>query len=168
VGERILVRVPALYRFLALAWSRLPARSRLRRAITARNFRQVYEAANRRDFDVILLRLDPEIEFRFDESPIRGMLPPDLIGVHHGHERYVRVWKVGLEVAEDYRLDPEEVIDFGDRLLVAGRQRGHGTSSGIPVDEPLLSLFSLRRGLVVRLKDFADRERALEAAERGE
>jgi ketosteroid isomerase-like protein len=164
VYERILVRFPVFFRVLASAWWRLPPRSRLRRALTARNFRQAYEAANRRDFDVLLLRLDPEIEFQFDESPVGGMLPPDLVGVHRGHEGYVRVWEAGLEAADNYRLEPEEVIDFGDRLLVVGRQTGRGTSSGIPFDEPLLSLFTLRRGLVVRLKDFATRDKALEAA----
>ena len=162
--DRILVRAPALYRALARAWSRLPAGSRLRRAFTAHNFRQVYEAANRRDFDALLLRLDPEIEFRFDDSPVRGLLPPDLVGAHHGHDGYVRVWKAGLEVAEDYRLEPDEVLDFGDRLVVAGRQTGHGTSSGIPFDEPLLTLFILRDGLVIGMKDFADRAAALAAA----
>jgi ketosteroid isomerase-like protein len=162
--ERILIRLPILSRALALAWSRLPPRSRLRRALTVFNLRRAYEAANRRDFDILLLSLDPEIELQFDESPVGGMLPPDLVGVHHGHEGYVRVWKAGLEAADDYRMEPEEVIDFGDRLLVAGRQRGRGTNSGIPFDEPLLSLFTLRRGLVVRLKDFATRDKALEAA----
>ena len=162
--ERILIRFPILSRVLALAWSRLPPRSRLRRALTAHNLRQTYEAANRRDFEVLLLSFDPEIEFQFDESPVGGMLPPDQVGVHQGHDAYVRVWKTGLEVVDDYRLEPEEVIDLGDRLLVAGRQRGRGTGSGIPFDEPLLSLFTLRRGLVVRLKDFATRDKALEAA----
>jgi ketosteroid isomerase-like protein len=162
--ERILIRFPAPFRVMALSWSRLPPRSRLRRALTAHNFRRTYEAANRRDFEVLLLRFDQEFEFQFDESPVGGMLPPDLVGVHHGHEAYVRVWKVGLEVTDYYRLEPEEVIDLGDRLLVAGRQRGRGKSSGIPIDAPLLSLFTLRRGLVIRMKDFATRDRALEAA----
>jgi ketosteroid isomerase-like protein len=164
VDERVLVRVPVLFRVLALAWSRLPPRSRLRRALTAHNFRRAYEAANRRDFEVLLLRFDQEFEFQFDESRVGGMLPPDLVGVHHGHEAYVRVWKVGLEVSDDYRLEPEEVIDLGDRLLVAGRQRGRGTGSGIPIDEPLLSLFTFRRGLAIRMKDFARRDTALQAA----
>jgi ketosteroid isomerase-like protein len=162
--ERILVRFPVLFRILALAWSRLPPGSRMRRALTAYNFRGAYEAANRRDFEVLLLRFDQEFEFQFDESPVGGALPPDLVGVHHGHAAYVRVWKAGLEVSDDYRLEPEEIIDLGDRLLVAGRQRGRGTGSGVPFDEPLLSLFTLRRGLVIRMKDFAARDNALEAA----
>jgi ketosteroid isomerase-like protein len=164
LAEQILVRFPILSRMLALVWSRLPPRSRLRRTLTAHNLRRAYEAANRRDFEVLLLSFDPEIEFQFDESPVGGMLPPDLVGIHHGREAYVRVWKAGLEVAEDYRLEPECLIDCGDRVLVVGRQRGRGTTSGVPFDEPLLTLFTFRRGQVVRLKDFATRDNALEAA----
>jgi ketosteroid isomerase-like protein len=123
---------PAVFRALAFAWSRLPQRSRLRRTLTAHNFRQTYEAANRRDFDVVLLHMAPEIELHFDESPVGGMLPPDMVGVHRGHEAYVRVWEAGLEAAPDYRMEPEEVIDFGDRVLVTGRQTGHARRVGLP------------------------------------
>jgi hypothetical protein len=45
LDERIFVLFPALFRALAFAWSRLPPRSALRRALTAHNFRQAYEAA---------------------------------------------------------------------------------------------------------------------------
>jgi hypothetical protein len=38
-------------------------------------------------------------------------------------------WKACLDVSETYRLEPEEVIDLGDRLLVTGGQRGHGRGS---------------------------------------
>jgi hypothetical protein len=69
-----------------------------------------------------------------------------------------------LEAMEDVRLEPEEVIDFDDRMLVTSRQIGHGRSSGIPFDEPVFQLFTLRRGLVVRQTDFGDRNKALEAA----
>jgi hypothetical protein len=100
LNERILVR-SGCFRALAFAWSRLPQRSRLRRTLTAHNFRQTYEAANRRDFDVVLLHMAPEIELHFDESPVGGMLPPDMVGVHRGHEDYVRVWEAGLEAARD-------------------------------------------------------------------
>jgi ketosteroid isomerase-like protein len=164
LSERILIRVPALFRALALFWSRLPTSSRLRRRLTRHNLQQTYEAANRRDFEVLVLRMHPELEFRFEETPLRSMAPPDLVGVHHGPDAYVRVWRAGIEISDDYRVEPEEVIDLGDRLLVVGRQRGHGTGSGIPFDEPLLTLFALRDGLVIRLEDFAGRESALEAA----
>jgi ketosteroid isomerase-like protein len=164
LDERIFVLFPALARVLLSAWARLPPRSRLRRAWLSRIMRQGCEAANRRDFDLLFLGLDPEIEFHINESPTGGFLPPDLLGVHHGHEGYLHVWEALIEAMEDLKLEPEEVIDFGDRLLVAGRSSGHGSSSGVPVDRPYFQIFTLRRGLVIRQEDFTDRDKALEAA----
>jgi ketosteroid isomerase-like protein len=126
--------------------------------------RQGCEAANRRDFDLLFLVLDPEIEFRF----AGGLIPPDLLGWHRGHAGYRRIWAAGLEAWEDLRLEHEEVIDFGDRVLVCGRQVGHGTASGVLVSQPLFQVFTLRRGLVIRQEDFADRDEALEAVELSE
>jgi ketosteroid isomerase-like protein len=163
LDERIYVRFPALYRVLASAWSRLPPRSRLRRAWVSRIVRQGCEAANRRDFDLRLLLVDPEIEFQIQGSPVGGFVPPDLLGVHRGHAGYLRIWEAGIEASEDLRIEHEEVIDFGDRLLAAGRQTGHGRSSGISLNEPLFQVFTLRRGLVIRQEDFTDRAQALEA-----
>ena len=163
LDERILVRFPALFRVLASAWSRLPPRSRLRRALTSRISRQGCEAANRRDFELLLLSFDPDFEMRFDSSPVGGFVPPDLVGVHRGHEEFLRVWHAAIE-AFDLKLEHEEVIDFGDRLLVAGRMTGQGTTSGVTVNEPLFQLLTLRRGMVIRQEDFVDRGHALEAA----
>ena len=84
-------------------------------------------------------------------------------GVHRGHEGYLRVWKSVIEVMDDFKFEPEEVIDQGDRLFVAVRQTGRGTSSGIPVDQSIFQVFTLRRGLAIRLQDFVDRAEALEA-----
>ena len=163
LDERIFIRFPAVARVFASAWTRLPPRSRLRRAIISRLSRLGCEAVNRRDFDVVLLFLDPEFEMRFDESPVGGFVPPDLVGVHRGHEAFLRIWQTAIQ-AINLRIEHEEVIDFGDRFLATGRQKGHGTGSGIPVDEPLFQLFTLRRGLVIREEDFVDRHKALEAA----
>lgn len=162
VDERILLRFPALYRLLTFAWSRLPPRFRLRRTLTARIVRQGCEAANRRDFELLFLAFDPEIELHFDESP-GGFLPPDLLGVHRGHAGYRRVWDAMIETMEDLTIEHAEVIDFGAQLLALGRGTGHGTTSGVPVNEPLFQLVTLRRGVVIRQEDFNDRDRALKA-----
>ena len=167
VDERVLVRFPVLFRGLAAAWSRLPARSRLRQGLTARFIRQGCEAANRRDFEVLLLSYEPNFEMRFDDGAVGGFLPPDLVGVQSGHHGFVRAWEAAIEGFHDLRIEHEEVLDFGDRLLAAGRMTGHGTSSGIAVDEPLFQLFTLRRGLVMRQEDFVDRDRAFAAAAAG-
>jgi ketosteroid isomerase-like protein len=160
LDERLVVRLPALYRLLAGAFMRLPPRSRLRRLMLARRAQRAYAAANRRDFDLVLVGWDPGSEYR----PSADLLPPDLEAVFHGHDGMRKLWRYWLDAFEDIRWDPEEILDFGDRFLVTAQQRGHGSGSGVAVSEPVFQLFTLRRGLVLRQEDFLDRSKALEAA----
>jgi ketosteroid isomerase-like protein len=159
LDERLFVRLPALYRLLAGAFMRLPPRSRLRRLLVARRVWQAYAAANRRDFDLVLVGWDPGSEYR----PSVDLLPPDLEAVFHGHDGMRKLWRYWLDAFEDIRWDPEEILDCGDRFLVTAQQRGHGSGSGVAVSEPVFQLFKLRRGLVIRQEDFLDRSKALEA-----
>ena len=84
--------------------------------------------------------------------------------VYHGHEGYRRAWETADEVWEDFKLLPEEVIDFGDRLVTAARYTGQVGTSGVPINQPVFQVSVLRRGLVFRQEDFTDRNKALEAA----
>jgi ketosteroid isomerase-like protein len=156
LDERFLVRFPALVGPLARVWSRLPPRSRLRRTWTSRIVSGACEAANRRDYDVLLLFLDPQIELDRSKSPLGDLFTT----VHRGKDAYRGVWDTLGEAIENLRLEHEEVIDFGSRLLAAGRTTGRGSSSGVPVDEPIFQVLMLRRGLVIRQEDFSDRKKA--------
>jgi ketosteroid isomerase-like protein len=69
-----------------------------------------------------------------------------------------------LEAFEDIRLDPEELLDLGDRVLVTTKLSGHGAGSAASFSQQVFQLFTFRRGLVVRQHDFQDRAKALEAA----
>ena len=160
LDERIVVRFPLLAPRLHAAWWRLPRHSRLRRVILARLIRQGYAAANRRDFDLLLTNLDPGVEFR--PGPIALMTDAD--PVYHGHHGYREFWRVLLEAFEDVRLDPEEILDLGDRWLFTVNLNGHGARSGVPINQQIFQVFTLRRGLIVRQDDFLDRAEAFEAA----
>jgi hypothetical protein len=160
LDERLYVRFPALYRLLAEASMRLPPRSRLRRLMLARTVGRVYAAANRRDFDLVLVGWGRGSEYH----PSGDLMPPDLEPVFYGHEGYLKLWRYWLDAFEDIRWDPEEILDLGDRFLVTTQQSGRGSGSGVAVSEPVFQLFRLRRGLVVRQEDFLDRSKALEAA----
>jgi ketosteroid isomerase-like protein len=164
MDERMFVMFPALARVFLAAWSRLPPRSRLRRVWLSRTVRQACEAWNRRDFDLLLCGIDPDAEYRLPESLAGGYVPPDLLGFHRGHDGYRRVWKGVFEAWGDLRLNIEQAIDFGDRLLLAGRATGRGRQSGIAFDQPLFQVVTLRRGLAIRQEEFVEREQALEAA----
>jgi ketosteroid isomerase-like protein len=160
IDQHLYVRVPGLYRLLVRGFARLPARSRLRRVTLARAVRLAYAAANRRDFDVVLLGWDPESEYR----PSSELMPPDAESVFHGHDGYLRLWRYWLDAFDDIRWEPEEVLDFGDRFVVSTEQRGRGSGSGVAVTQAVFQVFTLRRGLVMRQEDFLDRAKALEAA----
>ncbi len=160
LDQRVYVRIPALYRLVAGAFARLPAGSRLRRLLLARAVRLAYVAANWRDFDAVLVGWASESEYR----PSGDLMPPDAEAVFHGRDGYFRLWRYWLDAFEDIRWDPQEVLDFGDKFLVTTEQRGHGSSSGVAVREPVFQLFTLRRGMVIRQEDFLDRSKALAAA----
>lgn len=123
----------------------------------ARRVRQAYAAANRRDFDLLLTGLDPEIE-------LHPMFPLDLEADYYGHDGYREAWRVIFEAFEDIRLEPREFLDLGDRWLATIEWNGHGTGSGVSISQRGFQLFTWRRGLVVRQDDFIDRAKALEAA----
>jgi ketosteroid isomerase-like protein len=159
VEQRLFVRVPRLYRAVASRFERLPPGSRFRRLVVARIITLAYAAANRRDFEVVLIGWDPNSQYR----PSSDLMPPDVEAVFHGHDGYLQLWRYWLDAFDDIRWDPEEILDFGHQLLVTTRQSGRGSGSGISVSEPVFQLFTLRRGLVVRQEDFLDRSKALEA-----
>ena len=158
--ERFFVRFPALYRRQAAAFWRSAQRSRLRRAIVAYSFQRGYAALNRRDYEVTLMRSDPEVEYR----PPRGLMPPDIEAVFYGHEGYRKLWDRWLDAFGDLRWEPEELLDLGDRVLVTVQLRGHGSGSGVAMTERLFQLYKIRRGLSISQQDFTNRTEALEAA----
>ena len=164
LDERFFIRLPAAYRLGAAAWMRLSLKSGLRRLALARTLGRTLAANNRRDFAVLFLSTDPDIEY----YPAGDQLPLDMDEVSHGHNGYERVWRQMIDSFEDFRAEPQEVIDLGDQLLVTTKCTGHGSGSGVPVDFPLYQLIRLRRGLNIWQRDFSDRSEALEAAARRE
>jgi ketosteroid isomerase-like protein len=83
------------------------------------------------------------------------------------------VGKVGLrerdrhfaEIWGDYVIEPVEFIDGGgDLVVVRVTIRGHGKSSGAPVDAPTAFVYEIRDGKVIRDRAFRSKSQALEAA----
>jgi len=78
-----------------------------------------------------------------------------------------QIWVAAVEWArafDDLRNRAEKFIDLGDRVLVLWRQSGRGRASGIPYEQELADIFTLRNGKIVRLVSYWDRSEALEAA----
>jgi len=154
--ERLGVRFPQLARRFGGAVQRLPTSSRLRREIFARTIRDSADAFARRDYDAFMLGWDPEIVFdtgdAFPES-----------NVYQGLEGMRRFLAMVEEVWQDYVIEPEEVVDVGDRYALVARHRGHGRSSGAGVDTRVGLVGTFRGGMVVRFVFYGSPAQALEA-----
>jgi PAS domain S-box-containing protein len=158
--ERLFATFPGLYRLLAPRMMGLPVGSRLRRLWLTRLAVRALAAANRRDFQVLLLGFHPQIELH----GAAALRPPDMNPVIHGHEDYETLWRGMMEAFEDFHGQPVELLDLGDMLLGTVDYKGHGSGSDVPVTMRLFQLFKFERGLVVLQRDFSDRSKALEAA----
>jgi ketosteroid isomerase-like protein len=163
--ESIGARVPGLTAAPTALIFRLSPGSRLRRALILWWVRASYEVVDRRDFDLALMAQDPDtrISWIADAS---DPIPADLVGEEfRGHDGFRRIWEIWLEAFDDLRLEPEEVSDLGDnRLLIRYLSAGRGTLSGVPAAQHGFTIYSFKRGKVVRQEFFVDRERAERAA----
>jgi ketosteroid isomerase-like protein len=69
------------------------------------------------------------------------------------------------EVWGEFRMEPDEFVDAGDRVVAIGRWVGKGSGSGVEVNQPIADVFTLHGGRVVRCEiGYSDRAEALEAA----
>jgi ketosteroid isomerase-like protein len=139
----------------------LPPRSRLRKVVLRRFAQLGLEALNRRDYEAVFkLLYHPDAELTvFPEFVALGFEP-----VYRGldarigfHERWDAEWG-------DFWFEPEELIDLGDRVVVAGYMKGTGLSSGAAVDTVWASVCMLSSGRVRHELAFLDRGEALRAA----
>jgi ketosteroid isomerase-like protein len=159
LDERLVVRFPAIQVLLAGVWWNRPPCSRLRQAIVRRLVRQGFEAVNRGDYEVAFGSYDRDIEF----IPPAGLAALGNEASYRGLQarvRYERNWRAHWG---DYRYEPDELRDLGDRLLVIGRIRSSGLSSDAAIDTDYADLFTLSAGRVIREQAFLNRANALEA-----
>lgn len=119
--------------------------------------RAVYERFRGDDLEGALELLDPEIEVR--ERPVT----PDT-QVRYGHDGVREALRDNRSTFQDLDMVPEEFIDAGDRVIVVFRFQGTGRGSGVPVDERLAHVWTIRRGKAIRMEVYSGRGEALRAA----
>jgi ketosteroid isomerase-like protein len=114
-------------------------------------------AYNRGDWDSALATMDPSVVFDLTRVAPDGE-------IYHGHEGVKTFWRMLRDVFGDFRTDPEEVIDGGDKLFALMHLRGSGKTSGAGADDFLYQVVTLRQGRAVRVDFFRDRAEALRYA----
>jgi ketosteroid isomerase-like protein len=119
--------------------------------------RRIFEALNRNDIDAAIEKLDPEVEWVPPASlpERRTFRGRDWAGMH-----LIEL----LEPFDDSRFELEDVIDAGDRTLVAVHVVGRGKTSGFEMDARFYSVLTWRSGRAIRVENIFDHAQALEAA----
>ena len=118
--------------------------------------RRMYDAFARGDYETSLSYNDSEIEFSQPGDEPGG-------GTYHGHEGVIEAFAKWLGAWDDYGVEAEELIDFGDDVLARTRHHGRGKGSGVEVEMQIFQLLTLRNGKVVRMRMYYDEAEALEA-----
>ena len=158
--ERFLVRFPSLYRRLALIFSRLSPRSRLRRLLLRRGLLSGWGAFNRRDFKLRRLFYAPDVEtdLAFDPQDLGlSAMRRGLAETEQALSEFDQIWG-------SWELEPAYILDLGDRVLNLGFQHARGQASGVPLDGEFAQLNTLREGLVMREQAWFRWEEGLRAA----
>jgi hypothetical protein len=112
LDEHLFVRFTALYRLFAERVLRLPLRSRLRRLMLTRFAGRAYAARNRRDFEVMLLGLDPGIEYH----PRDDLMPLDLDSVFTAEMTTGRSGEQWSRLSTTFGLNPRRFSTWGTRF----------------------------------------------------
>ena len=160
LDERLVLRFPYLKVLLARVWSNRPPSSRLRQAIVRRLVRQAFEAANRGDYEVAFAFYDRDIEF----FPPVGLVGLGDQASYRGLDERMRYQQNWHAEWGEFRYEPDELRDLGDRLLAIGRIRSSGLTSGAGTDTDYADLFTLAAGRVTREQTFFNRGDGLNAA----
>jgi ketosteroid isomerase-like protein len=113
---------------------------------------EFYRRTNTGERDVPAI-FHPEVEWHW---------PPGTpgAGVFHGHEGIDRGLAIWVESWGEFRMEPQELIEDGNDILVMVRYRLRGAGSGIDLEHPVAHLIRLEDGLIRAWWMFGDPEKA--------
>ena len=116
------------------------------------------KAFNEGDFETAFASLAPDVEWQLLPS-----LPE--AGVLRGRDAVVAYFS-GIRDAGDWRVEPVEFIDAGERrVLIHQHGTGTGRATGIALTLDFFQIWEMGRdGAVIRVREYERREDALEAA----
>jgi len=85
--------------------------------------------------------------------------------VYRGQDGVRQRLEEWLESFDEYRYEVQRIIDCGgDEVLVEATEVGRGATSGAEVRSTHYELLTIRDGMIVRIREFYDEGKALEAA----
>ena len=121
--------------------------------------KRAFEAADRGDVEALLEELDPAVEWH----PAMSVL----LGGEATVYRYGGIrdsFRERAELLAEWHHDVSEIRDLGERVVVIGRVRVRGSTSGAETESPYGYVVDFRVGRAIRIRSYLDPKQALEAA----
>lgn len=120
--------------------------------------RGIYDAYAQRDNLTPFEFYAPDIEWDLtDGGEILGT------AVYHGHAGVRASFRDILDAFPDLHYRLLDLTPIGDRVLVTVHEHGAGRESGVSVERRHYALWTLRDGMVIRMRVYLDRTEALRA-----
>lgn len=118
---------------------------------------RIYAARLRGDVDALLAELDPDVEWQPHLAALGGRAV-------RGHEG-VRGYLGSLaEEWDEFRQEPEQLLDAGDEVVVFLNTYGRGRASGVEIEMQVAHVLRFEDGRCVKNVTYLDRAEALSAA----
>jgi ketosteroid isomerase-like protein len=110
---------------------------------------RAYAAFNAGDVESFMAVLHPDAEWHWPP----GVADTD---VYRGAEEIVRATRIWTDAWENFRMEPEEVLERGEQLFVAARYSGRGRTSGLAIDQLVAHVWEFAGEQAVRMRMFGD------------
>jgi ketosteroid isomerase-like protein len=118
--------------------------------------RRALERWSSGDLERFIETLDPEIEWR------TSGLYPDVDPVYYGHEGFRKFWRDFHETWETLSMELLDAVAAGDQVAFSFRFDATGRD-GVRASRDQASLVTLRKGLLLRIQNYASWDEAREA-----
>jgi ketosteroid isomerase-like protein len=120
--------------------------------------RRAYQAHASGDLAAMLGFIDPDLEWTYLDPALEHPTPQVCHG-RHELEQVLRGW-----AEHGLRAELDEVISRGELVMVGVRTPGVDAHLGRRGDDRAYSVFTVREGRIVALRDCRDRQEALQLA----
>jgi ketosteroid isomerase-like protein len=158
LDDRIATRFPAIPNLLTARLFRLPPSSRIRQRALARAISRGFAALQRGDLELALSFYAADVEWH---GAVGGL---DEGRVLRNRDEVLEAFRDYYDSWERLELRPEEVIDTGDELIIFVHEVARGRKSGLVVESDTATISTLHEGRIVQVRNYLDRDSALEAA----
>ena len=83
---------------------------------------------------------------------------------YRGHAGVRESFERWLEGFDQFSFEVEDVVDYGDNVLVISNEQARGAASGAAISSRIYAVMTLRDGKLLRYREFYDEDAARRVA----